>query len=63
MNKIFIKPAIGLAVWLPCRERNVLPEGEFVTQDAYIERRLLDGELVRASTPKTLKKNKPQSEE
>lgn len=51
-NKLFLKPAIGLAVYLPSRGRNVLPEGENIAVDAYVARRIADGELVEVKTAK-----------
>lgn len=54
-NKLFLKPAIGLAVWLPARQRDVLAEGENIEVDAYIARRIADGDLVEV---KGEKKNK-----
>ena len=38
-------------VWIPARSRNVQPEGEHLPVDAYISRRILSGELVRAEIP------------
>lgn len=51
-NKLFLKPTRGLAVYLPARGRNVLPEGENIIVDAYVARRIADGELVEVKTAK-----------
>ena len=51
-NKLFLKPAIGLAVYLPARGRNVLPDGENIAVDAYVARRIADGELVEVKATK-----------
>lgn len=55
-NVNFLKPRSGLAVWLPARGRYVLPEGETVTVDAYVERRIVDGDLLVETPKKTLSK-------
>lgn len=55
-NKAFLKPRAGLAIWLPARGRNVLPEGEDIIVDAYVERRIADGDLLVETPKKTLSK-------
>lgn len=49
----FLKPGVGvggtaLEIYLPAKGRNILPAGELVEVDAYVERRLAKGSLVRA---------------
>ena len=63
MKKKFLKPVNGMAVYLPARGRNILPEGELVAVDSFVERCLLEGSLVeqKAEQPKSYtagKKNK-----
>lgn len=53
-KKLFLKPADGLAVWLPSRGRNVLPEGEEIEVDAYVSRRIADGDLHEVALSKRL---------
>lgn len=62
LNKRFLKPAAGLAVWLPSRGRNVVPEGENIIVDAYVERRITDGDLVEVKTASCHKKFNKKSE-
>lgn len=51
-KKLFLKPANGLAVWLPARGRNIFPEGELVAVDSFVERCISEGALVKAELPK-----------
>lgn len=49
----FLKPGVGvggvaLEIYLPAKGRNILPAGELVEIDAYVERRIARGSLVRA---------------
>lgn len=48
-KKVFLKPADGLAVYLPARGRNVFPEGELVAVDSFVERCMSEGALVEAA--------------
>ena len=53
-GKTFLKPGTDPAtgssfrVYLPAKGRDIAPAGESMLVDAYIERRILSGELVRA---------------
>lgn len=73
-GKTFLKPgndpATGAAfrVYLPGKGRDIAPAGEAMLVDAYIERRILSGELVRAqpeeivpttTAPTTSRRNRP----
>lgn len=58
----FLKPGVGvggaaLEVYLPAKGRNILPGGELVEVDAYIERRLAKGSLVRSAVNTETKKD------
>lgn len=48
-RKLFLKPAKGMAVWLPSRGRNIFDEGEMVAVDTFVSRCIAEGSLVEAS--------------
>lgn len=48
-KKVFLKPADGLAVYLPARGRNIFPEGELVAVDSFVERCMSEGALVEVA--------------
>lgn len=57
-RRLFLKPAKGLAVWLPARGRNIFPEGEIVAVDTFVARCIAEGSLVEskgAAIAKTIK--------
>ncbi|MCF0222861.1 MAG: hypothetical protein HUK20_01190 [Fibrobacter sp.] len=62
-NKFFLKPVEGIEVYLPSRGRNVKHDGEEIFVDAYIARRISDGELVSVESPKENNNKKTKTEE
>lgn len=48
-NLIFVKPVGDAVVINPATNRRIPTEGELVTEDKYIRRRINDGDLVQAS--------------
>lgn len=56
-KKVFLKPAYGLAVYLPARGRNIFPEGELVAVDSFVERCMSEGALVEVAPSREPAKN------
>lgn len=48
-NLIFVKPVGVAVVFNPATNRQIPTEGELVTEDKYIRRRIQDGDLVQTS--------------
>lgn len=53
-NLIFVKPVGVACVINPATNRAIPTEGELVTEDKFIRRRIQDGDLVQASMSEAL---------